>query len=475
MRICIVVEGCYPYVMGGVSSWVHSLISKTPDAEFIIQTLVTDRSQRGKFRYELPPNVVEVREIYLSDSDWIGRLGRKKVRLNQKDKRALRSLIFSENVLWNDIFDMFQKKRISVNGLLMGKDFFDIVKEYYESEFNRIAFTEFLWTLRSMYMPMLYVLKDKPVKADIYHSVAAGYSGLWASMARYINNAPFILSEHGIYTREREEEIIKANWVKGIYKDIWIKQFVKFSLCAYTYADRVISLFSYARSLQLEFGCKEEKTLIIPNGINASHYSYLKGKEATDPYINVGAVLRVTPVKDVKTMIHAFYYAKERVKNLKLWIMGPLDEQPEYASECMDIVKALQIEDIEFTGTINVKDYLGKMDMILLTSISEGQPLSILEAFAAKKPCIATNVGNCSGLIYGDRDEYGDAGIVAPIMSIAKIADALVKLGRDQRLRIEMGENGYQRVMNSYSEKDFLDNYHKLYKELMDITSSKDR
>lgn len=466
MRICMIVEGSYPYIMGGVSSWVHMLISKTPEAEIIIQALITDRSLRGKFLYQLPPNVVEVREIYLQDTDWIGRNGKEKVKLNEREKAALRSLIFSEDVKWGDLFDLFQRKNISMNGLLMGIDFYNVVKEYYEVHYNRVLFTQFLWTLRSMYLPMFHVLKDRPVKADIYHSVAAGYSGLWGSMAQYIHHSPYILSEHGIYTREREEEIIKAEWVKGIYKDIWITQFAKISLCAYEYADKVVSLFEAARKLEIEFGCPEYKTSIIPNGINAERFKNIIRKDSRDSYINVGAVLRVTPVKDVKTMIHAFYYAKQKVPNLRLWIMGPLDEQSEYASECMDIARTLCPRDIEFTGTINVLEYIGKMDIFLLTSISEGQPLSILEAFAAKVPCIATNVGNCQGVIYGDIDHYGEAGIVAPIMSISKIADAIVKLAENEDLRKEMGEAGYQRVINSYAEKDCLARYHSVYQQL---------
>ena len=124
------------------------------------------------------------------------------------------------------------------------------------------------------------------------------------------------------------------------------------------------------------------------------------------------------------------------------------------------------LKDVFFTGSINVVDYLGKMDIFLLTSISEGQPLSILEAFAAKIPCIATNVGNCQGLIYGEMDQLGDAGIIVPVMSINKIADAIVKLASDSTLREQMGEVGYLRVTNYYEEKKYLESYKKLYEEL---------
>ena len=43
MRICIVAEGCYPYMVGGVSSWVHSMIRQFPDYEFIILAIVANR------------------------------------------------------------------------------------------------------------------------------------------------------------------------------------------------------------------------------------------------------------------------------------------------------------------------------------------------------------------------------------------------------------------------------------------------
>ena len=65
MRICIVVEGCYPYAVGGVSSWVHGLIHSFPEYEFVIQTIIPNRSTRGKFMYQLPDNVTEVYELYL--------------------------------------------------------------------------------------------------------------------------------------------------------------------------------------------------------------------------------------------------------------------------------------------------------------------------------------------------------------------------------------------------------------------------
>ena len=59
----------------------------------------------------------------------------------------------------------------------------------------------------------------------------------------------------------------------------------------------------------------------------------------------------------------------------------------------------MELPDVVFTGRVNVTEYLGGLDFTILTSISEGQPLTILEGYAAKLPAIATDVGNCRGLI----------------------------------------------------------------------------
>ena len=65
MRICIIAEGSYPYVVGGVSGWIHSMIKTFPEYEFILLTIIANRGMSGKFAYELPENVTEVHELYM--------------------------------------------------------------------------------------------------------------------------------------------------------------------------------------------------------------------------------------------------------------------------------------------------------------------------------------------------------------------------------------------------------------------------
>ena len=225
MKICLVAEGCYPYVVGGVSGWIHSMIKSFPKVEFVVLAIISNRSQSGKFVYELPENVSAVYEAYLDDYDWGHKPKHgKRTGLVTKEYRALRSIIMNEEVDWDTIFDMFQKGDFSIDDLLMGADFLNIVKECYNLRYPHIVFSDFLWTMRSIYLPLFLILKTELPKADIYHCVATGYAGVLGSMASHFYRSGLLVSEHGIYTREREEELLKAEWVAGIYKNIWIRK-----------------------------------------------------------------------------------------------------------------------------------------------------------------------------------------------------------------------------------------------------------
>lgn len=466
MKICIISEGCYPYTVGGVSGWLHSMIQTFPKQEFVLLSIIANRAQSGKFAYRLPENVTEVHEVYLEDADWGSANKRHKSRLNKREYHALRSLLLDQDVEWSALFDYFRDNEVSINQLLMGEDFYHAVVDCYNLQYPDIVFSDFLWTMRSMYLPLFLALSTEIPKADVYHAVSTGYAGIVGSMGKHFYKSQFILSEHGIYTREREEELIKADWVQRTYKNIWIRQFKKMSKVAYDTADVVTGLYEHACELQQELGCDKNKTIITPNGIDYKKFENLPTvKPENRGFINVGAILRVAPIKDVKTMIQAFAYAKKRCPRLKLWIMGPYDEEPEYAAECFKMAEQLELSDIEFTGRINVTDYLGWMDMTILTSISEGQPLTILESFAAYVPVIATDVGNCRGLLYGEDDDLGKAGILTHIMNIEEIANAMVYMAENPEERRRMAKVGYRRLIRKYKIEDMKKTYEGIYRK----------
>ena len=97
MKVCIVAEGCYPYVVGGVSGWINSMIKSFPNVEFIVLAIVANRSLRGKFVYELPENVTQVYELYLDDWDWEDkRTTRRRFRLNKKEYEEMLHMILNQ-------------------------------------------------------------------------------------------------------------------------------------------------------------------------------------------------------------------------------------------------------------------------------------------------------------------------------------------------------------------------------------------
>ena len=137
-------------------------------------------------------------------------------KINLKLEVAFDDTSYSQDK-WEKIFDLFQQPGFSIDQFLMGRDFFSIAKEVYDIKYSQIVFSDYLWTLRSIYLPLFLVLKTKVPKADLYHCVATGYAGVLGSMAQYFHKSSLMISEHGIYTREREEELIRATWVEGKY------------------------------------------------------------------------------------------------------------------------------------------------------------------------------------------------------------------------------------------------------------------
>ena len=67
MRICLLAEGCYPYVVGGVSSWVQMLMEGFPQYEFFIYALGADSRDKGKFKYKFPKNMAGIQEVFLDE------------------------------------------------------------------------------------------------------------------------------------------------------------------------------------------------------------------------------------------------------------------------------------------------------------------------------------------------------------------------------------------------------------------------
>lgn len=475
MRICVICEGCYPFVAGGVSSWLHGLIRALPQHEFVIWAIGAQEKARGKYAYDMPDNVAALHDVYLDTvTHWSIHPPRHAKRLNEKQRQAVRELLRCASPDWNELFTLFGHNREQNVAFLMSRDFLEVLEEIAAEDYPHVGFTDYFWTIRSMFLPLLYLMGGEIPEADLYYSVSAGYAGVLGSMAHARTHKPFLLTEHGIYTREREEEILRTNWVPPHFKDLWINMFYMFTRCAYQTADHVTSLFHRASLTQQEIGCPAEKCSVVPNGVAYERFCQIPQKEP-DGWIDIGAIVRLVPIKDIKTMLYAYSLVCAERSDVRLHIMGPTNEDEEYYEECVKLRDELHLENAVFTGRVNVLEYLAKIDFTLLTSLSEGQPLATLEGMAAGRPAVTTDVGCCRELLEGNDDGFGNSGLCVPVMHQSALAEAILTLCENADMRKRMGQNGQRRVEALFQHKQMLARYEALFQKARRDYGGRDR
>lgn len=465
MRVCLVCEGGYPYITGGVASWVQMLCSNMPDVEFVIWSIATTKEEMSLYKYELPENVKEVKTVYLGEES--AKHNYKNVHISEREKKVLRKFVSAdaESFSWKAVLEFLKKNRKRLLDVLMSEGFYEICRDEYLKTGSTEVFVSYLQSFREMYFSLMSPMSGEFPTADVYHALSTGYAGVLASAASYAKKKPLIVTEHGIYAREREEEIIRAEWIRDEFKELWISFFKKLSMITYGQASLVTALFENNRDLQVELGCLASKIQIVPNGVDANVFAKLENKHHFEKGdFHIGAISRVVPVKDIKTLLFAFEQVLEKIPEAHLWIMGATDEDASYYEECANLIERLGICNVTFLGQVDVKEYLPEMDLLVLTSISEGQPLAVLEGLASGTPYVCTNVGDCKGLLEGKvGDELGRAGYVVPVMDSKAMADTIVHCAEKREKLHEMGQVGRKRVETYYRSEDFLNRYKSIY------------
>ncbi|OSM04917.1 putative group 1 glycosyl transferase [Magnetofaba australis IT-1] len=365
--------------------------------------------------------------------------------------------------------------------LLNSKPAWRMLENLYERLLPEGPFLDFFWTWRFLVGNLFSLLLADIPPAKLYHTVSTGYAGLFSARAHLETGRPAVVSEHGIYTNERRIEISMADWlyetpragfnVDTVTKDIrslWVNAFQAYSLCCYEACAQIITLFGGNQKFQIADGANPERMRVIPNGIGWRNFDNITRAEGEPP--TLALIGRVVPIKDIKTFLRACATVKEQVPDLRVLIMGPTDEDKEYFKECEQLISHLALFDtVEFTGRVRLTEYMNKVDVMVLTSISEGQPLVILEAGAAGVPSVTTDVGACREMIEGMPDEdppLGMGGAVTAVANPAAIAQACIKLLRDPIWRKQCGEAIRQRVRAYYDLDQMKAAYDALYEEL---------
>jgi glycosyltransferase involved in cell wall biosynthesis len=153
------------------------------------------------------------------------------------------------------------------------------------------------------------------------------------------------------------------------------------------------------------------------------------------------------------------------------WIVGPEDEDPSYAEECRHLAATLGLlgdaPRVKFLGFQRVEEVLPQLGLNVLTSISEAQPLVVLEGFAAGVPSVASDVGCCRELVFGATPEdraLGAAGAIVDIADPEATAAAAIALLRDDARWHAAQRAGIARVERFYSDTLMIDRYRAIYR-----------
>jgi glycosyltransferase involved in cell wall biosynthesis len=219
-------------------------------------------------------------------------------------------------------------------------------------------------------------------------------------------------------------------------------------------------------------GADSEKVTVVSNGVDLNQFKVVReSRPDTSPLI-IGFIGRVVSIKDVKTLIRAIRTVSDEFPEMQAWIIGGEDEDPTYASECRDLVSSLDLEEtIIYKGFCNVADVMADIGVVVLSSISEGLPLVILEAFASGRPVVSTDVGACRELVEGGSDEdkkLGSAGAIVNIADSEALASQISRFFSDAEYWQQACLSAEKRVEKYYNQDVLFEKYREIYHSALD-------
>ena len=185
----------------------------------------------------------------------------------------------------------------------------------------------------------------------------------------------------------------------------------------------------------LEKYFNKEKILFTPSGVDVDFYKDVLSLEVRDKILlSVG---NIRWQKSFIDLIDAFYILQKEFPNYKLIIIGRATELKE-EQKILEKIKLYNLEDkVELLGDKNkfeIREYMSRAQLFLLSSITEGMPKVILESFACGLPVVSTDVGGCKVLI-------NDSGIVVPVSNPQLMANAVSNILKDKNKYIKLLTN----------------------------------
>ena len=465
-HVTMLTEGTYPHVHGGVSTWCDQLVKGMPEVDFHIVSLTG--TGREPVTWELPPNVCR----HTSVPTWGPRPGHKRAPIGRARRRFT---------------DSYERFLLSFLDPVVPGDFGEALDELAElARDGRLsaalrtesALRSLMWTWTMPHLPtaaarptvhdaltatdlLEHALRPLGVRIpedSVAHAVSSGLATLPALAARRLDGVPFLLTEHGIYLRERylgyrsdaQRWPVKA-FMLGFYREL--------NSHGYRTADLITPCNQYNRRWEERGGADADKIRTVYNGVDPHAFPHA-GPEPDVPTLTWCG--RVDPIKDLETLLRAYAMVRAELPETRLRLFGPVPPGGEaYRTELEKLAAELGVTDgLTFEGRISeVWRAYAAGHVVMLSSISEGFPFSLIEAMSCGRTTVSTDVG-------GVCEAVGDTGLVVPPREPEKMAAAALTLLRDGERRRELGESARQRVIDRFTLRRSVDNFRTIYREL---------
>ena len=251
----------------------------------------------------------------------------------------------------------------------------------------------------------------------------------------------------------------------GYFSDPVQRTFVQLERFLARRTDALIAVSDETRDQLLSLGIGDERRWhVIPLGFDLSTLLAVDGPSGelrasiglgTDEPL-VGVMGRLAPIKEHKVLIDAI----GRLPGVHLVILG----DGELRSDLQAHVRSAGLsERIHFVGwRLDIASVISDIDVMALTSRNEGTPVSLIEASAAARPVVSTDVGGVRSVVVD-----GITGILVPSGNEAAVADALARLLGSPDMRRRMGEAGRKHVKDRFAKDRLVADIKELYSSLL--------
>ncbi|MFF3286837.1 GT4 family glycosyltransferase PelF [Streptomyces sp. NPDC003023] len=464
-QVTLLTEGTYPHSHGGVSVWCDQLVRGMPDVDFRV-TAVTGTG-REPVVWELPSHVSDLVTVPLWGPPPAGKAprGARRRKLMDRYERFLTALLdpFAEEEFGPALYELAHAARDGVLAPALRSD--DAVRVLVGvwtrrdlAVFAARPTVHDALTATDLLEHALRPLAAVPPRTGVTHAASGGIATLPGLVAAREHGVPLLLTEHGVYLRERY-----LGYRTGPYRLPVKALLLGFHRLLAEETYRVAALITpgnrYNRLWEERGGADPRLIRTVYNGVDPAAFPPA-GPEPATPTLSWAG--RVDPIKDLGTLIRAFALVRREMPQARLRLFGGTPRGGEaYRESCEALAAELgHGEAVRFEGRVDdIRDAYAAGNVVMLSSISEGFPFTLIEAMSCGRATVSTDVG-------GVREAVGRCGLVVPPREPEAMARAALDLLRDPGRRAAMGERARLRVIEQFTLRQTVDTFRSIYLEL---------